>query len=254
MNHSQGGERTRDALVAVVRQDVDLERFRSELWYRIPERVLGHAIAANTFEQTGILALYQSSSITTGLPGGIELWGEIDRVEKRSRREILPAEQEHPAAEEEYRLVRVRTVERLDRPIISRRRRRFSFLRTTRARLFAAEDINDLIVGSRVEEKLWESLKDLGAERRCFIEAGNAVMEVDFALFNGERQLGLLCRERSATPELAEQEEGWSILQFSAAELDTAFDECLRRILVIAETLRDDRSAKSSDTIGIGPG
>ena len=89
MNHSHKGERTRDALVAVVREDVDLERFRSELWYRIPSRVLGHALAADTFEQTGILALYQSSGITTGLPGGIELWGEIDSVETKSRREVI---------------------------------------------------------------------------------------------------------------------------------------------------------------------
>jgi hypothetical protein len=241
MNHSQeSGERRRDALVAVVREDCDLERFRSERWYRIPARAMGTALGAGTLHEAGALALYQTTSITAGLPGAIELWGEIESIERRVRREIIPSEPDHPSADEEYQVVRVRDVRRLERPITSRRRRRFTFLRTTTDRLLAAEDLNDLIVGDETEEKLWESLKKLGAERRCYMEAGNAVMEVDFALFNGERSLGLLCRENASAPsELSEAgNDEWSILRFTPGELDVAFDECLRAILAMAEQLR----------------
>ena len=240
MNHSRNGERKRDVLVAVVREDVDLERFRNERWYRIPARALGHALSAETLGDATTLALYQTTSIAAGMPGTIELWGEIECVERRTRREIIPSEPGHPSADEEYHVVRVREVRRLDRPITSRRRRRFTFLGTTAERLLSAEDLNDLIIGDPNEEKVWDSLKKLGAERRCYMEAGNAVMEVDFALFNGERSLGLLCREDTPTrtaPAEAE-DEGWSILRFTAGELDLAFDTCLRQILAMAERLR----------------
>ncbi|MEO5929016.1 MAG: hypothetical protein ABIR47_03700 [Candidatus Kapaibacterium sp.] len=231
----------RDCLIGVVNNDIDLRRYADERWYRIPARAVGRSLKREAIEGSGVLALYQGAGIRDGLPSAIELWGEIEGIDVRPRRSIIPDEPRHPAADDDYYLIRVGTVERLDSPILSRRPRRITFLRTTRGRLFGASEISDLIVGTAAEERLWRSLREEGMapERKLYMRVGEVVTEVDFALFRGDRALGIVCREgEAAEPAGGDAWEGWRIIRFSPAELEGRFAACLREITELASAMR----------------
>lgn len=220
----------RDCLVAVVTTDADLTRFVDEHWYRIPCRALGHVLSADALAEVRHLALYQTGSITAGLPCAIELHAAVTGISVEPRAQIIPGEPDHPAAGEPYHLLRVGAVERLEQPVLSRRPRRITFVRTTLERLLAARDVNDLFVGSASEEALWRSLRELGAERRCFMHVSDEVLEVDFAIVRGGRTLGVLCGDAEGYTPIAAAGE-WSIVRFSAAEVENDLAGCLREIM-----------------------
>jgi hypothetical protein len=224
----------RDCLVAVVSTDADLARFTDELWYRIPARSLGRALSADALTELRHIALYQTGAITAGLPGTIEVHGAISSIDVELRRAIIPSEPDHPAADEPYHVVRIAVLERLEQPLISHRPRRITFLRTTRERLAGARDINELFVGSPAEEALWGSLRELGAERRCFMHVSDEVMEVDFAIVRGSRTLGVLCSDELGYGPVAAAGE-WSIVRFSAAEVENDLAGCLHEIMRLLE-------------------
>jgi hypothetical protein len=224
----------RDCLVAVVTNDADLARFTDERWYRIPDRALGRSLSADAFEESNILALYQTTGIRNGLPSAVELWGEIDEVVRMYRREIFP-DSVPAAADGLYHVVRVRGIERLERPIVSHRPRRVTFIRTTSQRLFRAADVNDLVIGSAIEEKLWGELRVLDVERKYLMRVDDLVMEVDFAVFYGDRTLGIVLEsgDDGSTPhdDDIRSGEGWTILRFSPYRLETELSTCVGTIM-----------------------
>ena len=237
--------RTRDCLVAVVNNDADLHRFSRERWYRIPARSVGRSLAGEAIEESRILAIYQTAGVNAGLPGAIELWGEIEERLLLPRRAIVPEEPDHPGAGETYHLIRLRTVECLEAPIISHRPRRITFLRTTSSHLFHASSINDLIVGTPAEERLWRALKeekDLELERKYFMRMRDVVMEVDFALLGRERSLGIICEEDASTMTAGNDDipEAWNILRFSPTRLDAGFAECMWEIAREIRSMKDE--------------
>jgi hypothetical protein len=226
----------RDCLVAVVTNDTDLARFADEHWYRIPSRALGRALSADALAETRHIALYQTGSITSGLASSIELHGVVEAITVGPRRTIIPGEPDHPAADESYHVIHVGAVRRLEQPIVSVRPRRITFLRTTFERLIGARDMNDLFIGSAAEEALWPSLRDLGAERRCFMHVSDEVMEVDFAIMRSGRLVGVICGDDEVYEPAAAGE--WSIVCFSQAEVEENLAGCLREILAL---LGDER-------------
>lgn len=229
----------RDTLIAVVTNDVDLQRFAQHGWYRIPARAIGRTLAADTLPQLTTIALYQTGAITTGLPSAIELWGEITNITLQLRRHILPNEPDHPAADEWYHIIHVAQPQRLERPIISRRPRRVTFIRTSRSKLLNAVEINDLVIGSEVEERLWKSLEDLQPERKYFMRVSDVTMEVDFALFQQNQTLGIIVTPDESTttpPEVVT--DAWRILRFSPNRLQSDFAGCLQEILSLVGTMK----------------
>lgn len=248
----------RDCLVAVVNNDLDLERFTRDRWYRIPERALGRSLRRESLREISALALYQTAGISAGLPGAIELWGEVEDISTLTRRELLPEEPEHPAADEPYRLIRIGRVERLPAPVVAPRPRRITFLRTSRRRLLSATRIDDLFLGSPREEELWETLRGLDAERRVLMTVRDTVVEVDFAIYRDGCALGILCGDASiseprdgdarggdgrggdgrggASPE-EPAVDAWMVLRFSPAELDADLARCLGRIMNLLDRM-----------------
>lgn len=238
-------EKNRDCLVAVVNNDADLHRFIDERWYRIPARAIGRSLGVGAIEESNILALYQTAGVNAGLPGAIEMWGEIEERLLLPRRAIVPEEPDHPGADEKYHLIRLRAVERLEAPIVSRRPRRITFLRTTSRHLFHASDINDLIAGTPGEERLWHVLKkeeNLELERRYFMRMDDVVMEVDFALLGRERSLGIICEGEThgGGPGSDHIPEAWSILRFSPGRLDAEFADCVGEIAAEIARMKND--------------
>lgn len=234
--------RKRDCLVAVVNHDSDLLRFHNDSWYRIPDRILGRSIARNALEESSTLALYQSTAVTEGLPQSIEWWGEIDGIETVRRRELIPEEPTHPAAEELYHRIGLSNIHRLERPIVSRVPRRITFLRTTRERLLRASDINDLVIGSRTEEALWQSIRERSDEfdRRIFMEVDGTVMEVDIGFVGTDGGVAVMLNGSDAVHEQEHPESTgpWRILRFSPTTLESDMSGCVRQIMEAARSVR----------------
>ncbi len=126
-------------LVAYVPHVADFERISREGWYRIPQR---HA--PQGFQST-YYAFY------FGRQFGEQKWA-IHYYARRlghellTRHLLLPAEPEHPRANELYYKVQLGAVQQLERPIVSLRWRRITFIHTTWDRLQAAREINDLLL------------------------------------------------------------------------------------------------------------
>jgi hypothetical protein len=236
MSQSASQSEERDCLIAVVNNDADMHRFRNERWYRIPARAIGRSLGKESLDESRILALYQTSTIQSGVPGTIELWGEIEDVQQLSRRQIVPDEPNHPAADEQYHLIRLRAVERLEKPVASRRPRRITFIRTSGERLFHAADVNDLIIGSAIEEKVWNAIREFDVERKYFMRAQGMVMEVDFAIFTGGGALGVICGDDGY--DASATSEAWSVLRFSPGRLEREFADCMEELMSTLNQMR----------------
>lgn len=230
----------RDCLVAVVTSDADLARFVDGGLYRIPDRSIGRLLSHASLAQTKRVALYQTGSITDGLPSVVELHGAVERVTIEQRRRIIPEEADHPSADESYHVVRVASVQRLEVPLMSHRPRRITFVRSTTERLLHARDINDLFIGTRAEEALWPSLRELGAERRCFMNVSDHVMEVDFAIVNNDRAIGIVCSDDDYVPDAPAGD--WSVMRFSNASIEGDLPGCLQQIL---DVIRGERASRT---------
>ncbi len=116
--------------------------------------------------------------------------------ELTTRAELLRTQPDHPRADEQYYKIQIGPLERLPRPIPSRKWRRLTFLYTTGEHLLAAEELNDLIVQSAERELLWKALRERGlrAERQYERKRGG---EIDLALLCVLGNLGILLGVKS---------------------------------------------------------
>jgi hypothetical protein len=124
-------------LVAVVTRPRDLERARTDGWYRVPVRHAPRGLAAD------YLAFYQTAAF------GMERWAvryvaPVEAVSVARRRELLPDEPRHPRADERYYRFVIGPLWALPAPVPSRRLRRITFIPTTFGQLLHAHDVADL--------------------------------------------------------------------------------------------------------------
>ncbi len=102
----------RTVLVAVVNNMDDLRRAASEGWYRIPQRKAPQRVGAEylAFYQTGAFkGAEEAQTITYFAP--------TRRYRLQTRRELLPAEADHPRANDYYFRIEIGPLQRLERPI-----------------------------------------------------------------------------------------------------------------------------------------
>ncbi len=124
-------------LVAVINNRRDWEIARTDGWYRIP---LKHA--PGPF-QADYLAFYQTK-IFGRERWAVNYYARVLACRVVKRRELFPEEPWHPRAEDEYYRVELGPLQRLARPVVSRRLRRVTFIATTLGKLLNAQEINDL--------------------------------------------------------------------------------------------------------------
>jgi UV DNA damage endonuclease len=224
----EGGEEL--VLVAVMNNRRDFEVARDRGWYRIPLKRAPRQVGAD------YLALYQTKAF------GPEKWtvnyyAPIRRYRIVTRAELLPEEADHPRAQDRYYKVEIGPLQRLPRPIPSRRLRRVTFIPTTLRRLLSAQEINDLWCGGPSEEALWEAFKrgGLDAERRYVVREARAGYQVDFAIFCREGQVAVAC---SDDPSLSHPPaEGWSLLRFTPQQLEEDLPACVAAVNEAVERL-----------------
>ncbi len=88
------------------------------------------------------LAFYQTSKFGDK-KWAINFVAPVLGHELATRAELLRTQPDHPRADEQYYKIQIGPLERLPRPIPSRRWRCLTFLCTTGERLLAAEELND---------------------------------------------------------------------------------------------------------------
>ncbi len=218
-------------LVGVVTNPADLEIARGRGWYRVPVK---HAPAAGV--GAPYLALYQTRSF------GAERWS-INYIapttswQKVKRADLFPDQPGHPRAQQEYYRVGLGPLQRLERPIVSRRLRRVAFIVTRWALFERAVEINDLFHGNELEERLWRVLRQAGipAERRLEVREQRQTYLLDLAVFCRQGKLGVMYQGDSSPDEPGRwmQEcalvgRGWAVLRFSTEEVARDTEGCAR--------------------------
>jgi len=145
-------------LVAVMTDPRDLEIARVLGWYRIPV-----GSAPKTLRVDWI-AFYLTSAFRDE-KWSIRYLARVRGHELVRRRELLRDEPDHLRADEPYFKIQLGPLVQLQKPIPSRRWRRFTFLYTTGERLVRAHEIKDLRVPpSRTRDLLWRLLRERGAK------------------------------------------------------------------------------------------
>jgi hypothetical protein len=188
------------------------------------------------------LAFYQTKAFDDE-KWAINYYASTRRYRPVTRAELLPEEANHPRAAEQYYKVEIGPLQRLPRPIPSKRLRRITFIPTSLERLLKAEEINDLWDRGSREDRLWEAFKQEGieAERQYEVEEGTVGHLVDFAVFCQEGQVAVMCerepvgedprviRERQVSDyDLAAQ--GWTVLYLDGQQLSRDVPGCLAAV------------------------
>jgi len=229
---------TARVLVGVMNNPRDLEIARQQGWYRIPLHRAPRQVGAE------YLAFYQTAAFGPQERWHISYYAPVRRYFIVTRRELLPEEPDHPRADELYYKIEIEALQKLPRPIPSRRLRRITFIPTTLGRLLSAEEINELWCASPSAEELWAALRAAGilAERCYPVGEGESAYEVDLAIPCCEGLVAVLCQESSplsverlirehAGYEYDLAAAGWTVLTFSERELRTDLTECVARVI-----------------------
>lgn len=166
-------------LVGVMPDPADLTIAREQHWYRVP---IKHA-------PTGIhaeyIAFYFTKKFGPELRWGIHLYARRTGHELVRRVELLPAQPNHPRAEQMYYKLQLGELNQKTPPITSLRWRRITFIQTTWDRFQAAQEINDLFRSDDgFVDRTYHMLKQRGIqpERNVEIREGGTRYTVDMMI------------------------------------------------------------------------
>lgn len=159
-------------LVVLVNNHEDWRRICEEHWYRIPLRSTPLPVAAE------FLAFYQTRVF------GPEAWqisyyAPVQTYRIVARRDVLPDEPNHARADDLYYRIEIGPIQRLARPIPSRRLRRVTFIPTTSTQLFHAADVADLWLRDDSSAIVWMYFRDaaIKATKRLLLEEKRALFD-----------------------------------------------------------------------------
>jgi hypothetical protein len=141
-------------LVALMPELRDLEIARVLGWYRIPVQTAPKTIRVDW------IAFYLPATFGDE-KWSIRYYAAVQGFELLKRRELLREDVDHPRSDEPYFKVQLGPLKKLDRPVVSDRWRRFTFLYTTGELLLQAREIKDLRVSSTEDrQRLWRIIRE----------------------------------------------------------------------------------------------
>jgi len=189
------------------------------------------------------LAFYQTKVF--GSEGyAVNHYAQVLDIQVVTRHELFPDEPEHEKTHKHYHKLILGALQRLPKPIVSRRWRRIVFIPTTWHKLMTATEINDLFDESPLEDDLWAQFKRLKivAERQEFVEVKPRFYALDFAVYCTSGKLDVeadgdtwhAVRERIPMDNLRDNDletGGWRILRFNGHQVREEMGEyCLPTI------------------------
>ncbi|HEY4689006.1 MAG TPA: hypothetical protein VIK33_06820 [Anaerolineae bacterium] len=203
-------------LVSVMNDPRDLEIARRQGWYRIPQR------SAPKFFPPEFIAFYLTRPFGEDACS-VRWYAQVRGHELAARRDLLPDEPDHPRAPDPYYKVQLGPLCELPHPIPSQRWRRLTFILTTGERLFAAWEINDLVIGSREQDRMWRALKEAGLHAERDDETPSR-QRVDFLLPCQYGEVGIVVSDEPSpdTPDY--------VLRFTPRQINEALGECLYQV------------------------
>lgn len=215
---------------------------REDRWYRVPISSAEKWLARRWPPQW--LAFYQTKVFAVEA-FAINYYARIRKIRRATRQQLFPEEPRGPKSAKRYFQLLLDPLEKLQRPIPSKRWRRIVFIPTTWGKLVRAEEINDLYDESPLEDLLWSRLKrlNLPAERQEFITANGADYALDFALYcqKGKVDVETDGDTWHADPKRIPMDNrrdndletgGWKLLRFNSYQLREQMDDyCLPAIV-----------------------
>lgn len=177
-------------LIAIIKTKEDLEIARDQHWYRIPVKN-AKKLLKDRFPPQGI-AFYQPK-IFGDEAYSINYYAEIIKVSEVRRYQLFPDEKINQKSHDLYYKIELATLQKLPKPIYSRRFRRVAFISTTREKFFQAVEINDLWDDSPLEDRLWAEFKRLKitAERQEEVKIKSKRYFLDFAIYCGQGKINV---------------------------------------------------------------
>ncbi len=166
-------------LVGVINRKRDLKIALEQRWYRIPQDKMPQGVFAE------YIAFFLSRAFKER-NGAIHYFARRTGVELAYRRDLLPAEVNHPRSGEAYYKVQLDEVRSKQPPIRNTTRRSISFIYTTWDRFLAAKTIADLYSDADYfVDRLYHALRQNGVKSRRLWQAEKQ---------DGGAQLRILCQ------------------------------------------------------------
>jgi hypothetical protein len=188
-----------DVLVALMPNREDLRIASEEGWYRIRSPELVERLRGWPASYRHV-AFYQPATFEREKQC-IRWYADIRGVSKVRRLDLFPNQPNHLRAQETYARLDLGPIQLLPRPVVSARPRRVLFVPTTWAKLALADELNDLFVGSPLEELMYRKLRELLIlpEREYYVTCADPTKRdrpqrsffLDFALFCRDRNLDI---------------------------------------------------------------
>ena len=171
-----------EVLVAILNNLLDFAVARDQHWYRIPVGSV-HKWLKDRWPPRW-LAFYQTK-VFGSEAFAVNYYARVLGVRQVYRWQLFPDQPRDEKGRRRYYQLILEPLQRLPKPILSRRRRRIVFIPTTWQKFSSAVEINDLYDESPLEDRLWAELKRLqiSAERQEFVPVKDRSYALDFAIY-----------------------------------------------------------------------
>jgi len=234
-------------LVAITNNKRDFAIVREKNWYRIP------VTSANKWLKNRWpprwIAFYQTK-VFGAEAFSIRYYAKVMYIKKVQRWELFPNEPPNNKSNKLYYQLILSPLQKLPKPIFSRRWRRIIFIPTTWQKFIDAVEINDLYDESPLEDRLWAEFKrhNIPAERQEFLTVKNHYYALDFAIYCAKGNIDIETDGDTwhANPEKAALDNlrdnaleavGWKVLRFSTPQIQEKTETyCIR---TISETINN---------------
>lgn len=218
-----------EVLVAIINNKLDFAILRDKLWYRIPTSSVKKWLKEQWHPKW--LAFYQTSALGAE-KHAVNYFGEVLNIRRVRRSQLFPDEPQDEKSNRYYYQIFFKSIQKLPKPIYSRRSRRIIFIPTTWEKFTTAIEVNDLYEGSSLENKLWAEFKqhNIPAEREEFVTARGNDYALDFAIYCAKGNIDIETDGDfwHANPEKAEKDNlrdndlntrGWKVIRFSEKQI-----------------------------------
>jgi very-short-patch-repair endonuclease len=237
-----------EVLVAILNNRLDFNTAYEQHWYRIPVSSVKKLLRGSWPPRW--LAFYQTKAFGQEAHA-VNYYAQVLSIREVHRLQLFPNEPYHEKSSRRYYQLFLSPLQKLPRPIFSRRLRRIVFIPTTTDKFFSAFEINDLYDESPLEDRLWAEFRRLQiqAERQELVKVSGHNYVLDFAIYCGKGNIDVETdgdtyhanRERSAEDNLRNNDltsAGWQVLRFNTAQIQEQIVEyCVPKIVKTINSL-----------------
>ncbi|MCI5218562.1 MAG: DUF559 domain-containing protein [Candidatus Electrothrix sp. LOE2] len=228
-----------EVLIAILNDKRDFSILHDRHWYRIPVSS-AHKWLKNRWPPQYI-AFYQTKIFGSDAYS-ISYYTKVIQVRKVCRQELFPDEMPNRKSNRQYYQLILNPLQKLPKPIFSRRRRRIVFIPTTWYKFIHAAEINDLYDESPLEDLLWAEFKRHGisAERQEFVKVDKQNYALDFAVYCTEAKIDIETDGDSYHVKKTAEDNcrnnalaaaGWKVLRFTTQQVQEQMESyCIRNI------------------------